>query len=332
MAEGGSPFALSASEEKEFAAMEAGLDAPAPDDLDEIAEREPDAAADLAAEEAPETDEAERWKAERRVPFKAFDAERKRARAAEQEKAQYLQERAVLQERVNAMMAAFQGRQQAEQPAAPAEETPPDPDTDIFAYAKWQAKKLAEQEAAIKQTQAQFQQQQMQRQVAETHMAAENHFRAEKPDYDDAVNHLKTIRFNQLSAFMPPEQAAQQVAKEAFEFVAGAIQRRMNPAQAAYDYAIRSGYTPKQARAAAAEAAADVPRDEAGRFVAQRDPKLDQVAAAQARSKSLSNTAGAAGKVDLTVDRLAKMSDKEFKAFLAKDEDNEAFFKAVNGR
>ena len=88
----------------------------------------------------------------------------------------------------------------------------------------------------------------------------------------------------------------------------------------------------RTAMADAADGSADRPRDESGKFVAQRDPKLDQVAAAQARNKSLSNTAGAAGKVDLTVDRLAKMSDKEFKQFLAKDEDNEAFFKAVNGR
>jgi len=309
-------FALSAEEQNAFAAMAAGGPAEEPVEHDDIAEHDPDAAADLAAQDEPaQQDDAEDWKQARKVPFKAFDAERRRAREAE---ARALQQQEVItraQERLNMLMAAMQPEQQ--QVAPPQVEAPPDPEQDIFAYTKWQAQQI---EAVKRQNQMLYEAQarEVQTRQLATHVASlESQFAAQAPDYTEAVAFAKEARARMYTAAgLSPQAAQQRVQAETLQFVQEQIQSGRNPAQSAYEMAKAMGYTPK-ARGA------DQPRNENGQFVAPRSDKLDTVAKAQARNTSLSSASGSAGNKGLSVEALASMSDREFESFLSKDSINE---------
>lgn len=346
MPETNAAFALSAEEEKEFAAMAGGDAAPEQDDFEDIAARDPDAAADIASTEAEEEgDEDAQWKKDRKVPFKVFDAERRRGRAAEAERQKLQQEYATARERLNMLMAVVEGRsgqqQTGQQPAAPQQPQVPDwsklkqsVQEDVFTSVEGTIDRVQQLEQQLQRQQQEIQQRAFREQVAQTHLQAEAAVKAQVPDYDDAIAHLKTARFQQLRLMgWQDQQAADQVHREAFDFVAQQIQRNINPAVAAYQYALAMGYTPKQARQQAADATGqevEPARDAQGRFVAQRDPKLDQIAASQARNKSLSGAGGGAGQKMSAFERVMAMDDKAFKKFVDKGVDREEWFRIMN--
>lgn len=84
--------------------------------------------------------------------------------------------------------------------------------------------------------------------------AQEQAFVKTSPDYYDAVNHMRTVRAQQLQIWYPqatPQQIMQAIATEEISGAAQALRAGLNPAEAAYKYAATFGYTPKQAAAAA---------------------------------------------------------------------------------
>jgi hypothetical protein len=313
-----SPFALSADEVREFAAMEAAergqpIEEGAPED--DVAERDPEAAADLIEADEPENADDE-WRNTRKVPFKTFDAFRRRAREAETKLQEQQRQIAVAQERLNILMASVQGDQQQAQPQyqQPEPEPIPDPEQDIFAFAKWQKDQIDRLQSQVQQVAGQTEQQQraawehQQRQaLAQRVIHEEQQFSAEKPDYTDAVEFVRSRRitaYEQLG--MPRAQAEATVNNEALNFVSQIAQSGRPIAQTVYEFAMQNGYTPGQARAAAAQAQ---PRDETGRFQPAQSEKLATVANAQARNKSLSSSNGSSGKKD-DVDFLSLSNDE----------------------
>jgi hypothetical protein len=317
-----SPFALSADEVREFAAMEAAerghpIEEGAPED--DVAERDPEAAADLIEADEPENADDE-WRNTRKVPFKTFDAFRRRAREAETKLQEQQRQIAVAQERLNILMASVQGDQQQAQPQyqQPEPEPIPDPEQDIFAYAKWQAQELERVRAQVQQVAGLTEQQQraawehQQRQaLAQRVIHEEQQFSAQKPDYTDAVEFVRSRRISAYEQLgMPRAQAEATVNNEALTFVSQIAQSGRPIAQTVYEFAIQNGFTPGQARAAANEAAGTTqPRDESGRFQPVQSEKLATVANAQARNKSLSSSNGSSGKKD-DVDFLSLSNDE----------------------
>ena len=198
--------------------------------------------------------------------------------------------------------AEFQARAQAalqQQQAAPQQPPPVSYEEDPIEY-------LRQQQAAVSQNlQALAQQQAMtvQQQQAERHWAAmrdavnkaEQAFVQSKPDYYDAVNHLKESRRAQLlQQGVPPSHVDQAIAQDAIAVATEAGRLGLSPAEYAYRIAIGSGYTPKQAKAAAA------------------------AAAAQEAPRSLGGAAGRTEAQQPTLRDVSKMSDKEFDAFFNK--------------
>ena len=319
--------ALSAEEMNAFAAMAAGGSADDPVEHDDIAEHDPEAAADLAAQDEPaQQDESEDWKQARKVPFKAFDAERRRAREAEAKAAQQQEYIARATERLNMLMAAMQPEQQ--QVAPPQVEAPPDPEQDIFAYTKWQAQQIEavkRQNQALAEAQARDAQT---RQIATHVTSLEAQFAAQVPDYVDAVAFAKEARVKMYAAAgLSPQAAQQRVQQEIWQFVHEQTYAGRNPAQSAYEMAKALGYTPRAK-------GGEQPRNENGQFVAPRSDKLDTVAKAQARNTSLSSASGSAGNKGLSLEALANMPDRDFEAVLARDSKNgnEALKRALGYR
>lgn len=342
MSETENPFALSADEEREFAALSGSEQAQESDDYEEIATRDPESAAEVAEAEQAKDDPDAEWRSKRRVPVEALIEHRVKLREAEKQIAERDRQFAIAQERLNILMASVQGEQQAaqtqQQAPEPVDETPPDPEQDIFAYVKWQAKQLERQREEIsrfsqmthQQRQA-YEQQQAVTRFAQEVMAEEQSFKSQKPDYDDAINHVRGQRMQAYRTLGYNDvQAEQMVNRDALNFVAQIKQSGKPIAQTIYEYAMSQGYTPAQARAAAQ--ASEQPRDESGRFQPAQSEKLATVAQAQNRNKSLSSTNGTSGKKELSVSDLASMSDKEFHALIKKDEENgNALFKKALG-
>lgn len=317
-------FATETEVAEEFAALMKGdQGAPEPDPVEEIAEADVDAAADVAAGEAEGQSEQ---RPDRKIPFKVFDAERRRARAAEERVREQERQFAIAQERLNMLTAAYQQEQTPE--AKP--DVMPDPETDIFEYSKWQARQLE----ALQQQTRQFQEHQT-RQTEEQRLAVhvatlEQQFASQAPDYVEAVKFAKEFRVKMYTAAgMNPQAAQAEVQREVNRFVQEQIRAGLNPAASAYEMAKAMGYTPKQAAAAAQ--AAEQPRTETGQFAPQKSEKLDTVARAQQahRSPTAANGAAAEGN-GLSMKALAEMDNDEFEKLLPKlAKNNYAAFKAL---
>jgi hypothetical protein len=339
MSETENPFALSPDEEREFAALSGSEASNEADDFDEVAVRDADSAADVAEAEEKSADPDAEWRSKRRVPVEALIEHRVKLREAEKQIAERDRQFAIAQERLNILMASVQGSEQQAQPQyqQPEPEPIPDPEQDIFAFAKWQKDQIDRLQSQVQQVAGQTEQQQraaweyqQRQQLAQRVIQEEQQFSAEKPDYTDAVEFVRSRRitaYEQLG--MPRAQAEATVNNEALNFVSQIAQSGRPIAQTVYEFAMQNGYTPGQARAAAAQAQ---PRDETGRFQPAQSEKLATVANAQARNKSLSSSNGSSGKKDLSIAELASMSDKEFHALIKKDEENgNALFKKALG-
>jgi hypothetical protein len=320
-------FATEAEVAEEFAALmkggqeqDAGVE---PDPVEQIAEDDPEAAADVAAGET----EGQQERPDRKIPFKVFDAERRRARAAEAEKREYERQFAVAQERLNMLQAAWQ---QNEAPAQAEAESPPDPDTDIFGYTKW----LAKQQEQIQQQTRQFeetrQREAYERQIATQVASMEQQFVATAPDYVDAVKFAKDFRVKMYTAAgMNPQAAQAEVQREITRFVQDQLRAGLNPAASAYEMAKAMGYTPKQAQAAAQ--AAQQARTETGQFAPQKSEKLETVARAQQAHRSPTAANGGAQEGGgLSMKALADMDIEEFEKLLPKlNKNNYAGWKSL---
>jgi len=137
---------LSAEEQAYF---ETGGESPLP------AEEAPPAEgnAEQPPAEGQQQEEAPRDEKGKFVPHQALHAEREEHKRTKSELAEIRQKQAVLEDRWNTILAMKQ------QQEAPKEEGPPDPNEDIFAYAKWQGEQLAALQQKISGQEQQVQQQ-----------------------------------------------------------------------------------------------------------------------------------------------------------------------------
>lgn len=128
---------------------------------------------------------------------------------------------------------------------------------------------------------------------------SEQAFRAEKPDYDAAIQHVVQARAQELKLYglsMPEIQQA--IAEEATEIARSAVAQGRNPAELGYQIALSRGYRPQpnttpQAQPTTATAT------------------LEAIAAAQKASRSLGGGGGAAPQA-LNAEAIAAMDGDEF--------------------
>lgn len=190
----------------------------------------------------------------------------------------------------------------------PKQEQPPNPDEDIFAYARWQAQKTAELEQKLAeraQAEQQQQLQQRQEQAVWSHWnASVQSFAAENKDFGNAAKWLSEFRDKQLQTlsaadpqFADVGTRTRQIEQELRSIVINAAQRGQNPAATIYQIAQGYGYKPSNV---------ELPE------------QLQRVQKAQDASRSISQASGRSGADEVTPEMIANMSDTEFTAWYAK--------------
>ncbi len=256
------------------------------------------------------------------VPHQALHAEREEHKKTKAELEQIRQQQAILNDRWNTMLAV---NKQPEQQA----ETPPNPEEDIFAYAKWQGDQLkALQEKIDSRDKAQEQ--------AAAVTQADNElwghwsqsaqaYAATNTDFGDAVKFLSDTRTAQLKglALVDPNFANEQgilnqINAELKAIVAASKQKGMDPAQAVHEIAKAYGFNGAKAPTADPAAA-----DLAG--------KISQIDAAQNASRTLAASPGKNAGDPLSPEAIASMSTKEFEAWMKVPENARRFEKMMGG-
>ena len=237
------------------------------------------------------------------VPHAALHKERERRKSVESEYMTVREKMARAEERLAVLNEVLQQPAQS-QTQAPQVAEIPDPEKDIFAYVKYQAKLIEDLKASQAQTQEQTKLQEGYRQFHSAYEQDAQRFMAEKPDFRDAYAHIAASRARELAAVGYNDQEIRaKLREDETRTVAKAFEQRKSPAAVIYEQAIARGYTPKQAQAAA--------------NTVNPAQRLENVAKGQATQKSLSGAGGAAGE-GLTVEALASMSEEEFAAVSAK--------------
>jgi len=309
-----------AQEPEERAAPE--QDAPEPEEQEVVTE--------------PEAETKERTP--QQVDKRALDAERERRRKAEAKAAEldvkHAAELAKAQERLNLLQQAAQEHLQAQQvqqqaqraPEPPA--PPPDFDTDPAGFIKHnfqllqqrdeaRERELAQVRSWTQQQQQAWQQQQQREALAAWGYAQEEQFRAQQPDYGDAIAHLAAARERLARVTNPnatPAQIREQVTRETLDTAAMAQQRGMNFGQMLYAIAEAHGYQ-KGARQQQAPITIDAASSPAPAIPAPSAAPPANAAERLIRGQEMATTIGSTGgapKGDLTINAITKMSDAEF--------------------
>lgn len=176
--------------------------------------------------------------------------------------AAHLEERRALKAELDAVRAEIAALKNP--PKAPAPE--PDYTADPKAYTDHKVQSVLEklqatEQAAtqklqtVEQTAQQVAQQTEQNNFLQAVSAAEQEFIKTQPDYIDAVNHIRQVRFKQIQMFNPevtPEQAMQVIRDEEIGMAMQLARSGRNPITTAYDLAKAYGYQPKQQQQQAA--------------------------------------------------------------------------------
>jgi hypothetical protein len=117
--------------------------------------------------------------------------------------------------------------------------------------------KLDEANKKTNETAEQVKQREQREQVWQATQTAEQQFFATTPDYPQALEHIRSVRTQQLQ-MMAPEATAEQIrahiAHEEMNTAAALVGKGKNPAEFAYQYAKTIGYAAKPAAAPAAPA------------------------------------------------------------------------------
>lgn len=264
-----------------------------------------------AADPAPAAEPAAKPAATHMVPAARLKEEADKRRDWER---RYQQDIGRVSERVEALQKLLDRKDEPPPPVANVE-------TDPIGALKQTQQQLVEFNAWKAQQEA-AQRQHTERLTQETALrsavaAQETQFRAETPDYDAAVGFVVQQRGKELSRLgLDPVAIQNALAHEAVQIAATALQRGLNPAEVIYGIAQDRGYA-RKAEAAAAPVATAPAVDPA--------QQLRTVARGTDAARS-TNTAGAPGDRNLTLDRLLKMDDSEF----AKMSENE-FRKIMGG-
>lgn len=265
---------------------------------------EPDPAAPPATDPAAKPDDA------KTVDLRALQEARAEAREAKQRTA-------ILEQRTNEMLAFFNQQNQNQPQATKAPEIPPE--DDALGRINWLVDQFQQQSTRQAEERQQQEQQGQRNQTLSRLGQLEQQFRAATPDYDDAVRFMGESRESELALAYPlstQEQRQAYVLREWEGLVAQSVQAGVNPAEQVYKLAKMRGY----AGATPAAPAPTPPR-----------PDLAAVAAAQQRHQSLSDAPGGETVAPLDAKALARMSDKDFKAWMSK-KGNEQKFDEIMGR
>lgn len=287
-------------------------DAPsdAPTEAETAAVLTPDVKAEPAGTDAPEPKE------DKSVPLAALHEERQRRKEAQQEVQRVRQEQqqfiAQQQQRDQEFTIAQQRLAQLiqRQQTAPPPDKTQDPlgytvhaveqtqaQVDALARQQWERNQHEQQQAQFNQ---QRQQQENQRQaLVSLTVQAEQEFAKTTPDYQEAVNFLKTRRVKELvAAGWDQEQAVQGATQEGWQLAHQWLSQGRNPAQMAYGMATATGYAQKMV-----DATQKQEMQEAG-----------QRAAKATGGGTVRGKIGAAQMASMSVTQLARMSDEDFRA------------------
>ncbi len=230
------------------------------------------------------------------VPQGALHAERERRKASEAELA-------VAREAL-AKIAQFREQVKGKQPD-------PLPATDDPAALDHLTRRLGEIETRQTQTDQQRQLEaadQAEIMQLQTVMAtSEQAFRAEKPDYDAAIQHVVEARARELQLYgLSLPEIQRTIAEEATDIARSAVAQGRNPAELGYQIALSRGYRPDQAQQ---------PQQQGGAAAAT----LAAIEAARGASKSLGGGGGAPPQA-LNAEAIASMSTEEFEALYSTPE------------
>ena len=320
--------AFTPEEAAAFEAMERGETLPAPSAEPPAGEPAPQApaAAAQAGEVAPdqvvdpEAEDADDPEANRGrfVRHGAFHKERARRKELEVEVTRLREQYARGDERLRLVTQAMQqGAPQAQQQAAgqPQAQAPavPNPEEDVFGYiAHLKAEIDALRGGQQQMTEAQREEREFNTTVG-TYQADIARFAQAEPTFADAYQHLIQSRAQELAfAGVPQNQITKAIQADELALVRASLAAGVSPAERVYQMAKLRGFTPKVAEpaqsAAPATPPAESPADRAARIQAGQ----------QAAGRSLSG-AGGAPAAEMTVERLAEMSEAEFEAYVAQN-------------
>lgn len=182
----------------------------------------------------------------------AFKEERGKRRTAEEERDKIREENDQLKQAIATMQAIRQGSNQPipNQAANKAEDLP-NPETHALDFLKAVRQREIDREQASQAQYAQMQRQAALTQVHEQFSAYANELKEKVPDYEDAINHLRSERIRDYRMYGLDERTAEaEWNREASNMIvnlmlASAQQGGKHPAVAAYEYAQRRGYVPK---------------------------------------------------------------------------------------
>lgn len=273
----------------------------------------------------------------RMVDSRALKAERTARAAAEAELRTERETRARIDERLKMLSEAVSSAEPVAEPVNAA--VPPDPEQDIFGYAKY----LAEQLEALKGTVAGAQQETAEdraaraeevrtRNVITAYRNDANQFKTKQADFDDAYNFLMGLRKTQLEAQRyAPEEVNKWLQVEEMNLVQRAFESNSSPSADIYNLAKSMGYAAKAAPVAQAVAEpvqAKLAPAAPLAAVASVTDEIDRIKAGKQASMSLSN-GGGGGAEEMSLEWLANAPLKEFQAFMDKPGNREKVERAM---
>lgn len=323
LAIGGGEDAFTPEEQAAFEAYERGEETPASDGLTPPAAEPAPAAAEPPAAD-PETGEPEaapeaqpRDEKGKFVPHGALHEERERRKAVEKERDELRERFARGDERLRILSEAMQRPATPTQPAAAPEPVKvPDPNEDIFGYAKH----LEQQIEALRTGQTQLTESQKKAEETRQAEAAWNEVigfyqqdlrTAIQADASvaDAYEHLFAGRVAELTLFgMAQKDAIEAVREEEFNLAQTARQRGQSPAAIIAALAKSRGFAPKAPEPAPAPAVAPV------EIAAER---VARAAAGQAGPGRSLSAAGGQPAGEITLETLSSMSEADFEKLMA---------------
>lgn len=271
------------------------MEPPVPQEEIEAADTPVEAAEPEAKAEEPkeEKQEAEQVKV---VPHQALHEERQRRKEAQAEIARLRQEQAqrdaILSERLNQLYQASQPQPQLRDP-----QQDPDPLAAMAHNQQLTLQQLADLQKRVATEDWQRQQAQAAQQLVGWAQQQAVEFKAEKPDFDQAYNHVKSIRMGELQAMnLSPQQIAQTLYQDEMWVLQHAAQSGKNPAEILYNMAERTGYKLKQEQAPA-------------------EQKMETLQKGTQAAKTLGSGGAPAGTP--TPEQIANMNDEEFEKLKA---------------
>lgn len=131
--------------------------------------------------------------------------------------------------------------------AAPPDDTPIDPEVDLFGAFKQAMKKVAALEEQVKESRTQTQAERESRAIQSTFESDARRFKSQAPDFEAAVQYLVNQRTGELAAVgvSDAQQRSAMVAREAQDLIANAVRERTSPAELLYRIAQARGYNAK---------------------------------------------------------------------------------------